>query len=189
MILHSLSPFFQLTRDFDCLLGARRKHPLMGLTALHEVQVSYGHHYRRTWEVNPTQQQRRESKAPSALTGGFTAQSSIPTNEINAPNGLTAVHPQEHPPMAISGWNGRLARRAGQPAQRFCIQNSATSLCGLRDLCVKKKPKSIYFDRFRSEKIGFDLPTTSNQEILSHQMPENDIHDILQHWKPLIKCH
>src|SRR5204862_8360789 len=57
-------------------------------------------------------------------------------------------------------------------------------LCGLRDFCVKnKKPKSIYFDRFRSEKIGFDLPTTSNQEILSHQIPENDFHDLFQYTK------
>src|SRR5436190_22948866 len=57
-------------------------------------------------------------------------------------------------------------------------------LCGLRDFCVKnKKPKSIYFDRFRSEKIGFDLPTTSNQEILSHQIPQNDFHDLFQYPK------
>src|SRR4051812_6390789 len=43
-----------------------RAHPLSGLTALHEVQVSYGHHYRRTWEVKPRQQQRRKPKDPSA---------------------------------------------------------------------------------------------------------------------------
>jgi hypothetical protein len=38
----------------------------MGLTALHEVLNNYGHHYRWSWELNPTQQQRRKSKDPSA---------------------------------------------------------------------------------------------------------------------------
>jgi hypothetical protein len=72
-------------------MGMARVNPLMGLY--------------------PTQQQRRKSKDPSALTGGLTARTSIPTNEINAPNGLTAVHPQEH----------HLAQRA--PLSELSTQN------------------------------------------------------------------
>ena len=50
---------------------ATRAHPLSGLTALHEVHVTYGHLYRRTWEVKPRQQQRRKSKDPSAKMTSF----------------------------------------------------------------------------------------------------------------------
>jgi hypothetical protein len=56
--IHPINP--RLTRDFHFLLGATRAHPLSGLTALHEVHVLYGDHYRRTWEVKPRQQQRRK---------------------------------------------------------------------------------------------------------------------------------
>jgi hypothetical protein len=57
---------------------------------------------------------------------------------------------------------------------------------GVFALCVEvggdeKNPKSIYFVRFRSEKIGFDLPAHPNQEILSAQIKENDFHDFFQH--------
>ena len=41
----------------------------------------------------PQQRQGQRPKAPSTLTDGVTARTSFPTNEINVPNGLTALHP------------------------------------------------------------------------------------------------